>query len=69
MPKIAFAKIPCPRTEELLGQEGSVNVWGALQEKGYLDKEGAILEKFDPSRSHFELNIGEEYADSTPSYH
>lgn len=62
--KIAFSKLVVPATdgtESALGQAGSGRLWTDLIEKGYLNKDGEILEKFDPKNPHFDLSIAPEF--------
>jgi histidine kinase len=44
----------------------SERVWELLVEKGFLDEKGMILDRFDPSRPDFSLQLGEKYAPYEP---
>ena len=63
--KTAFSKLvrPVPEGEEekAIGQDVSVRIWDALKEKGYIDAEGDIQAKFDPTREGFILELAPEH--------
>lgn len=67
--KIAFAKLiqrAPDGSENPLGQDASVKLWGELVAKGYLNASGDILEKFDPKNPHFKLEVSDEFAALAP---
>lgn len=60
VPIEAFAKLvtTTPEGEEVsLGQDQSKVVWDHLQQAGYLDSQGRILDTFDPKNPHFKLDV------------
>lgn len=62
VPREAFAKlvIPAPAGEpppRPVGQNVSAEVWNHLRTRGYLGDDGTVLDKFDPSRGGFELEV------------
>jgi type III restriction enzyme len=62
VPKEAFAKLvmPSPPGEPArapVGQDLSGEVWDHLKAQGYLDGDGAVLDKFDPTSDDFELSV------------
>ena len=63
--KMAFSKLvrPVPEGEEekAIGQDVSVRIWDDLKEKGYIDAEGDIQAKFDPTRESFILELAPEH--------
>ncbi|MBL0404464.1 DEAD/DEAH box helicase family protein [Microvirga aerilata] len=64
--KIAFAEIvrqASDGTDTPIGQDTSQQIWAELVRAGYLSADGDILDKFDSKNPHFELQIGESYAD------
>ena len=63
--KIAFSKlIHIVAGEEVkVGQEKSNQIWDELKENGYIDNEGKIQPKFNPSEKGFELVISPDFAD------
>ncbi len=63
--EIDFAKIIRidERQEKNIGQDESKKIFQKLYQKGYIDSNGDILNKFNPDDKHFELNIGDEYQD------
>ncbi len=67
VPREAFAKLvmPAPPGEQprTLGQNVSAEVWEHLKAEGYLDQEGVVLGKFDPSRDDFEISVPDGLAD------
>lgn len=67
--KIAFAKLiqrAPDGSENALGQDASVKLWGELVAKGYLNSTGDILAKFDPKNPHFKLDVSNEFAALAP---
>ena len=64
VPVIAFAKLlnadAHQHTE--LGQDVSKTIFKSLQEKGYLDSEGTVQDKFNPDDPSFVLELPEEFA-------
>ena len=64
--RIAFAGLvrTCDDgTEAEIGKEESTRIWADLVGEGYLRNTGAILDKFDPSNPHFELQVSSDFAD------
>lgn len=63
--KTAFSKLvrPVPEGEEekVIGQNVSVRIWNDLKEKGYIDVQGDIQAKFDPTREGFILELAPEH--------
>ena len=62
--KIAFARISRPDDkgdDAPLGQDESAMLWQHFVNEGYLNDDGAILDKFDPKNPHFVLNVPEGY--------
>jgi len=62
-----FSKIPLQDntgalTDDQFGYQRSIAVWNHLQEKGYINKEGAVTPKFQPDVLGFSLDLPEEYA-------
>lgn len=60
----AFANLANPRTEQSMkiGQEISEVIFSSLQQRGYLDAEGKVTDKFDPKNPHFVLDLPKEWA-------
>lgn len=61
--KITFSKLADPRDKagQAIGQERSTQIWNSLQQAGYIDANGEILDKFNPKDPNFELQLPEEY--------
>lgn len=59
-----FAKLPKPDSggDENLGYTASVEIWGDLKARGYLDKDGYVTEKFTPEEDGFALDLDDEYS-------
>ncbi len=49
-----------------LGQDASRQIWQHLQAHGYLDREGRVLDAFNPQADDFVLDLPEPYADLRP---
>ncbi|MGA8724684.1 MAG: DEAD/DEAH box helicase family protein, partial [Acidimicrobiales bacterium] len=65
VPKPAFARLTMPAAPGApapgpLGQDLSGTVWAHLVERGYLDANGAVQPKFNPSADDFELDVPAE---------
>lgn len=58
----AFAMLVNPDAHQYaaIGQEGSKAIVDSLTDKGYLDAEGRLTDKFDPQNLHFILELPEE---------
>ncbi len=48
-------------TEKSIGQERSEAVWKAVQAAGYINENGDIQDKFDPSNILFQMDLPEEF--------
>ncbi len=62
VPKEVFSKLRLPvgpgePARAPIGQENSAAVWAHLQAEGYVDANGSVLPKFNPSADGFELNV------------
>ena len=64
VPDIAFAKLVNADAHQHteLGQDASKTIFTSLQDKGYLDSEGKVQDKFDPKDPKFVLELPEEFA-------
>lgn len=64
VPEIAFAKLINSEAHQHteLGQDASKTIFKSLQDKGYLDTDGKVQDKFDPTNPHFVLELPEEFA-------
>jgi type III restriction enzyme len=58
--KIVFARIIDATTDRYIGQEASEKIWQALVDRGYLDQNGDITEKFVPEQKGFQLDLPAE---------
>lgn len=58
--KIDFARLIDKTTDRPIGQPMSETIWEALQNKGYIDENGDITEKFIPEREGFRLELPPE---------
>ena len=63
--KDAFSKIiqVMDGEEKTLGMERSEKIWEELKEQGYIDEDGKIQSKFNPSESNFEINFSQDFDD------
>jgi type III restriction enzyme len=59
--KIAFAKLIDKQTNTEIGQETSEQIWKSLSEKGYLDSNGDITDKFVPEKKDFKLELPDQF--------
>lgn len=61
--KTTFAKITqvIDDKETVLGEEKSKKIWEELKQQEYINEEGQIQPKFDPSDKYFELNLSPEF--------
>ncbi|WP_144803135.1 restriction endonuclease [Kocuria rhizophila] len=62
-----FSKIPLQDengalTDDQFGYKRSVLVWEHLQDKGFIDKDGAVTSKFQPNKVDFDLSLPVEFA-------
>ncbi len=64
VPDTAFAKLLNADVHQHteLGQDASKTIFTSLQDKGYLDSEGRVQDKFDPKDPKFVLELPEEFA-------
>lgn len=65
--KAEFSKIPLQNengalTDDQFGYKRSVLVWEHLQDKGFIDKDGAVTSKFQPNKVDFDLSLPVEFA-------
>jgi len=58
--KIVFARIIDATIDRYIGQEASEKIWQALVDRGYLDQNGDITEKFVPEQKGFQLDLPAE---------
>jgi type III restriction enzyme len=65
VPELAFSKLVrlIDGEEKPLGREASVEIVGALKQRGLLAEDGKILPTFDPKKPDFALGLPAEYAD------
>ena len=68
--RMAFASLV--RTDTIgrrveLGQEQSARLWSQLVANGYLGAEGEVLNSFDPTNPHFDLNVAKEFSTLKPA--
>jgi len=63
--KIAFSKLVhvVAGEEVKVGKDKSNQIWDELKKNGYIDTEGKIQPKFNPSEKGFELAISPDFAD------
>jgi type III restriction enzyme len=63
--KTAFARLIKSEVEGVeerpIGQDASIKIWEGLKANGYLDENGDIQDKFNPSRDGFSLVIAPEH--------
>lgn len=62
-----FSKIPLQDengalTDDQFGYQRSVLVWEHLQDKGFIDKDGAVTSKFQPNQLGFDLGLPVDFA-------
>ena len=64
--KNAFAKIiqVIHGKETTLGDEKSQKIWGELKQQGYINEDGQIQPKFNPSDKYFEVKLSPEFQDA-----
>ncbi|MDN7127041.1 DEAD/DEAH box helicase family protein [Pseudidiomarina sp. 1APR75-33.1] len=60
----AFANLTNLKADQPMniGQEISEVIFSSLQQRGYLDAEGKVTDKFDPKNPHFVLDLPTEWA-------
>jgi len=65
VPAIAFAKLQRIVEDEAkpVGREESAEIWAALAEKGFIDREGKIQDSFTPTKTGFSLELPEKNKD------
>lgn len=61
VPVDAFTSILHKDGFEYLNQEESKVVWLSVAENGYIDKQGAFTEKFQPDKAEIKLNLPEKF--------
>lgn len=67
VPRTAFAALPDPVDGDLqLGKERSFELWTHLRDTGYIDGDGAVLDKFWPEDPSFELELPEHFLPIRP---
>lgn len=69
--KAEFSKIPLQNpdgslTDENLGYEGSVSIWEHLLAQKFIDKDGVVQPKFQPSTLDFSLNLPVDFSWAEP---
>jgi len=57
---IVFARLIDEATDQPIGQEASREIWNILVEKGYLDANGDITDRFTPEKEGFQLELPAE---------
>ncbi|MEW5803203.1 MAG: DEAD/DEAH box helicase family protein [bacterium] len=65
--KIAFARLIDEATDQPIGQEASGKIWQTLMEKGYLNADGDLTDKFTPKKEGFRLDLPAELEPLRPA--